>query len=58
MMHLKDVFALFDASFNGLSAIVGMKLTIQIGADISLTIMEQHSPLYSITSVVMEQGDL
>ena len=39
MVHLKDIFTLFDARFDGLTAVIHMKPTIQIRSNIFLTVM-------------------
>lgn len=58
MMHLKDIFALFDTSLNCLTAVAGMKPTTQVNHDIHLAVVEQRRPLHGVTGVVMEQSDI
>lgn len=53
MMHLKDIFALFNAHLNRLTAIVTMKPDRQIGGDILLTIVQQNSPTSRIARMLM-----
>jgi hypothetical protein len=58
VMYLEDSLALFDASLDGLTTIVGVEPVLQVLGDVGGAVMEQDGTALLLSGVVVSQGHI